>query len=446
MSELPLSYYVAVSLCFILLFVAAANSRKPWALPFAAVTGTIGAWYLIEPLYFPDLFKEFRFDATQTAYDSVSIFYVALLVLAPLVSRTLHPNELDSPRNLSAQLISANKIVGMVIGTWLVLLAFGTYRIGGDLIGALFPIESRRGTHMWARAAAADAGPGGFIVSFAGYAYTLCIATFGVLLFFVNKTTTKILLILLILVSWPYAFLQGARNVTMAVVVPSGLAFLLFGRLSRLGKLVVLVGGLIMLDLAMRVIISYRNTGFSGIEFSNIRETSHLGLNMASELVFITTFLEDGTLSLRYGARYLEELANIIPRAIWPNKPLIGIDYAIARGFGNDGASDIGVFATIHSGMIGQSVLNFGNYVGPVVASIVMGYWIGFLARLRVQGTPPRMALFLIGTGLTFNLGRDITFLVLWPMIFGYIGVRILEYLGSRRLQRLAISPQRRAP
>jgi hypothetical protein len=37
------------------------------------------------------------------------------------------------------------------------------------------------------------------------------------------------------------------------------------------------------------------------------------------------------------------------------------------------------------------------------------------------------MTLFLVGLGITPNMGRDITLLVLWPMIFGYIIVRYLE-------------------
>jgi hypothetical protein len=247
------------------------------------------------------------------------------------------------------------------------------------------------------------------------------------------------LLIVLILVSWPYAFLQGSRNVALAAVLPGGLAFLLFSRVPPLGKLVMTVGGLLTIDFAFRVIIAYRNSGFADVDLSTVEQSSHLGLNMASELVYITTFLSDGTLSLSYGVRYLIEVANVIPRAVWPDKPLIGIDYAIARGYG-DASNDIGVFATISSGVIGQGVLNFGNIFGPIAAAFLLSVWVGILARFRSQVTPLRQTLYLVGIGLTFNLGREFTLLVLWPMVFGYLGVRAFELHQSRRRH---LSPRR---
>lgn len=444
MIELPDSYYIAAGLCTLLLIVAVASAGRPWALPFGTVVATVGIWYLPEPFYFPNLFAQFRFRSVQTAYDSVSIFYIALLIFAPLVSMRLKPKGRARRRDMTKRSFSADNLVLMVVCTWLALLAFGTYRMQGDLFGALFPVGMRSGARMWSRAAGAGAGADGFIVSAASYVYVLCLATFGVLLFFVGKKSTRTLLIFLILISWPYAFLQGSRNIVLATVVPAGLAFLMFAPVSRFAKFAVTAGGLVALDVAMRVIIAVRNTGLSTINLSEIEETSHLGLNMASELVYITRFLEDGTLSLTYGMRYLEEFANVIPRAIWPEKPLIGLQYTLARGFADyTGTSDIGVFATISSGMIGQGVLNFGNICGPIAAAILMSYWIGFLARLRVQGTPLRLALFLVGIGLTFNLGRDISLLVLWPMIFGYIGIRIFEYRESRRFERLSMVPHR---
>ena len=50
----------------------------------------------------------------------------------------------------------------------------------------------------------------------------------------------------------------------------------------------------------------------------------------------MNTYLGTGGTSPAYGARYLNELLNFIPRVIWPSKPLIGIDYAKWRGFESD--------------------------------------------------------------------------------------------------------------
>jgi len=198
----------------------------------------------------------------------------------------------------------------------------------------------------------------------------------------------------------------------------------------------------VAMDLAMKVIIFYRNLGFENVNLSEAQNAQHLGLNMASELVYSVEFLREGLLQLGYGKRYLFELANVIPRAIWPDKPLLGVDYAMARGFsanfkGNFNP-DLGVFATISTGVIGQAVLNFGALLGPIAAAILMGSWAALLARFNAQGTPLRRCLFLVGLGLTFNLGRDITLLVLWPMVFGYIGVRIFEQHQIWRIRMMA--------
>ncbi len=53
--------------------------------------------------------------------------------------------------------------------------------------------------------------------------------------------------------------------------------------------------------------------------------------------------------------RYFAELVNPIPRGLWQDKPMIGIDYAIARGqlYGDQKEGEAGVGATISTGMIG---------------------------------------------------------------------------------------------
>ena len=65
---------------------------------------------------------------------------------------------------------------------------------------------------------------------------------------------------------------------------------------------------------------------------------------------------------------------------IWPSKPLVGIDYAKWRGL-EDPQSDLGVSATISTGMIGGGILNFGTFFGPVAAGIIMALWTGLLIR-----------------------------------------------------------------
>ncbi len=88
--------------------------------------------------------------------------------------------------------------------------------------------------------------------------------------------------------------------------------------------------------------------------------------------------------------------------------------------------------------MIGGGVLNFGKILGPVAAGILMAVWTGLLIRWWEQRKSLlRLALFMLGAGLTFNLGRDITLLVLWPVVFAYLFVRLIEIWATKRFGRL---------
>jgi predicted LPLAT superfamily acyltransferase len=67
-----------------------------------------------------------------------------------------------------------------------------------------------------------------------------------------------------------------------------------------------------------------------------------------------------------------------------------------------------------------------------------MALWTGLLIRWWEQRKSLlRLALFMIGVSLTFNLGRDITLLVLWPAVFAYFFVRFTEIWATRRFGRL---------
>jgi hypothetical protein len=236
---------------------------------------------------------------------------------------------------------------------------------------------------------------------------------------------------LLIFLSWPYFLLNGSRNIFLVVFIPSIASYALFSKRPMLIKL--LTGAVLYaaIDFWFRIVIAYRGVGFEEILTeglnSSIYNEKHVGLNMMSELCYMNMFYNSGLLNLSLGLDYLKELVNIIPRAIWPDKPMLGIDYALLRGFGGS-TSDIGVVATISRGIIGQGFENFGPIFGPTISALLFATWVALLARFRQQqDSVLRLSLFLLGLGLTFNLGRDITLLVLWPMLIGYILVRLLE-------------------
>jgi hypothetical protein len=84
--------------------------------------------------------------------------------------------------------------------------------------------------------------------------------------------------------------------------------------------------------------------------------------------------------------------------------------------------------------MIGGGVLNFGLIFGPIAAGMLMALWTGVLIHWWEQRKSLlRLVLFMLGAGLTFNLGRDISLLVLWPAIFAYFFVRLAEVWATRR-------------
>jgi len=269
------------------------------------------------------------------------------------------------------------------------------------------------------------------VISAESYLYSLVAASFGMLLPFLKRWQGRIFAISLIFLSWPYFLLSGSRNIFLVVFIPSFASFALFSQRPVLIKLVAGAALYGALDFWFRVVIAYRDVGFSDVLNGNldaaIYEKKHVGLNMMSELCYMNLFYDRGLLNLSMGLDYLKELANVIPRALWPDKPLIGIDYSLLRGFGGS-TSDIGVVATISHGIIGQGFMNFGPLFGPVVSALIFAAWTALLARFRQQqDSVLRLSLFLLGLGLTFNLGRDVTLLVLWPMVFGYVLVRLLE-------------------
>lgn len=420
-------YVSSMELLAALLVVAFLGRRSAWALPLTAVLVTIGAWYFIEPLYL-DSFEKFTDQEVESAYGCVFVFLLTLTAATPLTVQWLIPLKAIGARGWTAEVrFPATAVLYLALLTWLTLLTYGVVRMEGDVVGALFPMAGRSGATMWSRAAGADAGPTGFLVSAASYVYVLCIAVFGGLLFVVKDGKHRALLVCLICASWPYVFMQGSRNLILAVVGPCVLSYALFSRQNMAVKGSLVTGAAMVLELALRVVIQYRNIGFGSVSAEGVEDTKHAGLNMASELVYCVQFISNGTLDVARGARYLAEAANAVPRFLWANKPLIGIDYAIARGFGG-GMADIGVYATVSTGVIGQGVLNFGLLLGPIAAAVLMAIWVGILTRLRLQGTTMRTMLFLVGLGVTFNLGRDITLLVLWPVVFGYIGIRLVEW------------------
>jgi hypothetical protein len=400
---------------------------------------TVFAWYFVDPFINPEQYDYLPSSLLEKSYGQVLLFLIGFRVFTPVAIRWLVRRR--SSGILDTRL-TPEEILVAAAGIWLVLFIIGIARMGGDVMGAVFPIDGRAGPSMWGRDALESSGSG-FLISFGGYLFNAVTAFLGVLVFFQRTTARRLLAGAMFAITLPYFFLAGARSHFLAAVLPFIITYLFYGRHLLILKLAILAVAFFCLNEGFKFVTAFRGTGFREVLASENpyelmdQDMRQRGLNMTQELCFVNTYLETGGGSPAYGARYLNELLNFVPRMIWPSKPLIGIDYAKWRGFESD-TSELGVNTTVSSGMIGGGVLNFGQIFGPVAAGILMALWTGLLIRWWEQRKSLlRLVLFMLGVGLTFNLGRDISLLVLWPVIFAYFFVRLGEIWATKRFQQL---------
>jgi hypothetical protein len=403
---------------------------------------TVFAWYFVDPFTHPEQYDYLPSSSLGQSYGQVLLFLIGFRVFTPVAIRWILRRRSSGVFDTH---LTPEQIFIAVAALWLVLFIIGIARMGGDVMGAVFPLDGRAGPTMWGRSAV-ESSASGFLISFAGYVFNAVTAFLGVLVFFQRNTAWRLLAAAMFAITLPYFFFAGARSHFLAALMPFILTYLFYGRHLLILRLAILAIAFFCLNEGFKFVTEFRGTGFREVLASENpyellgegeRQT---GLNMIQELCFVNVYLDTGDGSPAYGVRYLNELLNFIPRAIWPSKPLIGIDYAKWRGFESVDSEDgeLGVNTTVSAGMIGGGVLNFGEILGPVVAGILMALWTGLLIRWWEQRKSLlRLALFMLGAGLTFNLGRDISMLVLWPVIFTYFFIRLAEMRSTRRFREL---------
>jgi len=432
-----LTFYVAAATLLVLTVESCVKLRNRDSFSIAlAVYVTVFAWYFVDPFLNPEQYDYIPAFLIGQSYWQVFLFLIAFRFFMPVAVRWIVQRR---STGLSAMQHFAPEQILIATGAmWLVLLLIGIARMGGDVVGALFPVDSRAGVTMWGRGAI-ETSAAGFLIASAGYMFNAITAFLGVLVFFQRTTFWRFVAGAMFVTSLPYFLMEGARSHFLAAILPFIIAYLLYGRHPLIVKIAVLGVAFVCLDQGFKLVTAFRGTGFRDLlaaehPYEMVDEDlRQSGLNMIQELCFANAYVASGAASPAYGGRYLNELFNAIPRVIWPSKPLIGIDYAKWRGL-EDPNSELGVVATVSTGMIGGGVLNFGQFFGPVAAAIIMALWTSLLMRWWQQrDSLPRLVLFMLGAGLTFNLGRDITLLVLWPVVFAYCFVRLIEKWATKR-------------
>lgn len=448
----PAPFYFAC----ILLIVAGAhawnNRRLGWGIPACAVLVTVTVWYVMDVLYndFEEYHESIGAEALAAAWWQVCGFVVAFMALTPSIASEfagpLRPSQAMAiiERRPLDQPVAQRRIdlfAKSLLAAWVILMGVALFRIKFDFIGLFAPYLSRK-VDPWAR----NRIGGGVdsILSLASYFQIFLTAGFGVILALSRNPRTRAIAFVVCLLGFPYYIFDRTRNTMLSTIIP-GFSAWVFGRVagSLTLKLCYIALGLFSTSIWFSFVLENRSHNSvsaafaSGTSVTDVADTKHLGLNMSEELSWINKYIADGSYEPNWGKRYFAEAVNPVPRVLWPEKPLIGIDYAIARGQSGGSSAEAGVFATVSTGLIGQGVINFGPILGPIAAALLMAIWVGILARHDRKGdNPARLMLYALGLILTFNMGRDITLLTLYPFIFGWIVIAYWEKQMYRKSLR----------
>jgi hypothetical protein len=442
---LPSSFWVALALICYGMVWARGHLRDGLGFPVMAVLLTITSWYLGDALYNDyrgAYMLEFAPDVMNDAWWEVALFVGVFLILVPRVHRWVNRRELKRTSQV-AQILRAGtgqplfqhrlgQMFWACTALWAVLTVVAFFRLGSDTLYYIFPfLEDRE--DPWSRGRIG----GGIdsLLSLASYLEMFIAGVFGTMAALLKDRRLRIFAIVGCILTWPYFLFDRTRNPMLAVVIPAILAWV-FLRLRGgvLQKIIVLFACFLLVNAWLKFVMSNRSDDSiaatfrqEGFDFQKTGNVHHEGLNMYEELCWINTFIVSGLYEPNWGKRYFAELVNPVPRVLWPGKPLIGIDYAMLRGQSIEGG-EAGVAATISTGMIGQGVVNFGRILGPAFAALLMSFWVAILARLDLHGQEVgRIQLYGLGLILTFNLGRDITFITLYTFVFGLIVVWWLD-------------------
>lgn len=436
----PWTFWFATAVLVGLAAEASQNLRRPWASPLLVAYGTVGMWYHADFLYnSPASFAaEFTQQVLDGAFIQVSWFLICLRGAVGVFAGFGPPAGLAVPTPRSLAIRQERRLLAGLGVCWLGLAALGLARTG-EVIALVCPPLSEAGS-PWGRA-----GIGGtwdFLVSAAAYSHMAVCAMAGVLVADARVPKTRLQAAALWLSACPVFVFGRARSGVIGILLPGVIAYMISGRVPVTRKAYVATATFLLLSSWFGFVQNNRNSNFSVLrgEATDSGDVSsqHLGLDMFRELCYINSFVVAGSYQVNWGERYFAEAVAVIPRAVWRDKPGIGIDYSIARGFGGTG-QDHGVSTTVATGMIGQGVVNFGRVLGPAAAAVLCAAWVRVLSHFWTQRSNVlRMPLCMLGLGLTINMGRDITLLVLFPFVFAYIGIRVYE--------RYSIQPSLAAP
>ncbi len=447
--QLPLPFHLSVVALVVFSVVAIQKRYLGWGLPMGVVLATVAVWYHGDALY--NDYEKYHVimgdEALEAGWWQVLTFIIAFGLLVPLAHGMINSRFQGRKSNLMIYFETRrlehplvqhqiDKLTLVLAGAWGLLMLVALVRVDFNFFGLFAPYLTGK-SNPWARGRLG--GTYGALISMGSYLQVFLTAGFGVLAAISRKPSIRTLAIVICFLAFPFYIFDRTRNTMLATMLPGILAWIMFRvRGGLVVKGAALLCAFMIINFWFSFVIANRNNQSmsQAIKSSEALESAgdakHEGLSMFSELGYMNSYFDKGTLEPNWGARYFAELVNPVPRALWKGKPLVGVDYAIARGFGSEGAAESsgGITASIATGMIGQGVVNFGTILGPVAAAFLMALWVAVLARQDLLGhDPARLLLYSCGMILTFNMGRDITLLVLYPFVFGLLVVLVRNWL-----------------
>ena len=447
---LPFPFYLCCIAVHFLAWNAWQGREAGWGIPMLAVLGTAGVWYLGDVLYndYAGYIAMFGAEPLNAAWWEVLLFFISLGILVPVMNRRINrdlagkgshgSHVLQMMRDRAVDTDNFQHQVTLIsialLVPWILLMGLGLVRTDFDFIGMFFPYLGEK-ADPWARA---RVGTGiDAIYAFAGYIQLMLTALWGVVFALSKRPSTFTLAGVVYFLSAPFYVFDRTRSYMLAILLPGFMALVtLRMRGGIIVRLAVIVVSFMVLESWMRFVIENRSESTIAGAFKNrssqtVQQTKvkHGGFNMYQELGYINYFIANGTYKVNWGTRYFAEIVNPIPRILWKGKPEIGTDYALARGAGLNLAAGQSVLnSTVSTGMIGQGVVNFGGFLGPIAAALLMAIWVAILARQDLMGNDiGHLLLYAIGLVLTYNMGRDITLLILYPFVFGWILLSLMN-------------------
>ena len=434
---LPTGFWLATLVLLGLVAEVVFSTQRPWSKPLLVAYGTVGMWYHMDIIYNDpaEFHSDFKEDHLNEAFMLVCWFLICLrifvgLFAGPIISGVKQRSH--TPWTVAAA--REKNLLVLLAGVWAVLMLYALFRVNGDIMAILCPPLSAGG-NPWDRAAVGGAWD--FIVSTASYTHLAICGMAGILVANAKSREVRRWALAFWIVACPVFIFGRNRNQMLACLLPGVMAYIFLAKASIARKTIISVVLFAIVAIWFSLIVSTRKEGFTFLKTGEIQrediDSHHHGLDMYRELCYLTEMLENGRYKVNWGERYFAEAVGVIPRGLWPGKPYIGIDYAIARGYGG-GRGSSGVHATMSTGMIGQGVANFGTIYGPMAAAAILAAWVCLLGRFWLQRRDiNRLLLCLLGMGLTINMGRDLTLLVVFPLVFAYIGIRIYEHFFQTR-------------